>query len=103
MDKINFANLGDLLNKILDNPSDFYYKISDELTPEERLFIIANLKNKSCGTCTNGCCRVESYEKIGLDEFGRPQGSECIGWRNDIIVGKSKVLKINDIYKLKGV
>ena len=95
-----FSKLDDLINRVLDKPREFYEKICDELTIEERLFIREKLKNKDCTTCLNGSCNVENYEKIGLNEYGKPQGYECIGWNNCYLIGKSKVLKIDDIYKL---
>lgn len=95
-----FSKLEDLINRVVDDPREFYTKICDELTTEERLFIREKLKNKDCTTCLNGSCNVENYEKIGLNQYGKPQGYECIGWNNCHLIGKSKVLKIDDIYKL---
>lgn len=83
------------------NKNEFYKKVCEELSTEERLFILKNLENKSCLTCLNGCCRVEYAEKIGLNDFGEPEGSRCISWINDELIGKSKILKIKDIHKLK--
>lgn len=98
---IKIAELDDLIGKIMDKPAEFYYKVEKLLSPEERMFIISHLSNKSCMNCTNGNCNIESSEKIGLDEFGKPQGSECLGWNNPELVGRSKVLKLSDIRKLK--
>ena len=98
--KINSTPLGNLLDKILENPNEFFEKIEEELTVEERLFILSELKNKSCMSCTNGCCDVPSYEKVGVDEFGKPEGSECIGWFNSRLIGRSKVLRKTDINEL---
>lgn len=95
-----FSKLEDLINRVVDDPREFYTKICDELTPEERLFIREKLKNKDCTTCINFSCDVENYDKIGLNEYGKPQGYECIGWNNSYLIGKSKVLKIDDINKL---
>ncbi len=77
-----------LLNNNLQNT------IGKELTPEERLYI-KSLVSKSCDTCTNGSCRVESFEKVGLDEDGKLQGSSCLGWENNRIIGEYKMLKLN--------
>lgn len=98
---IEATNLKDLLNKILECPSDFYVKICNALKPEEKLFLMKNLENKNCLNCINGSCRIEYQEKIGYDTNGNPQGSSCIGWENAELVGKSKVLKIMDINKLR--
>lgn len=97
---INFSNLEDLIIKVLDKPREFYEKICNELTTEERLYIINKLKNKDCTTCINGSCNVETYEKDGLNEYGKAQGYNCVGWYNDYLIGKSKVLKKDDINKL---
>ncbi len=80
---------------------EYFLEIEKLLTPEERISIRQKLKNKSCTTCTNGSCRIETYEKVGADEFGNPQGYECIGWNNPEYIGRSKVLKLYDIHKLK--
>lgn len=90
-----------LIGKLEEKPSEFYQKISESLTPEERIFILRNLKNKSCENCANMSCNVEHHEKIGLDESGRPQGENCVGWINHEIIGKSKVLRLTNIYDLK--
>jgi hypothetical protein len=68
--------------------------IGEKLTPEERLYI-KSLVSKSCDTCLNGSCRVESFEKVGLDEDGKLQGSNCLGWENNRIIGEYKMLKLN--------
>ena len=77
-----------LLNKNLQKT------IGEELAPEERLYI-KSLVSKSCNTCSNGSCRVESFEKVGLDEHGKLQGSSCPGWENNRIIGEYKMLKLN--------
>ena len=60
-----------------------------------------DLKNKSCMNCTNGSCKVEYNEKVGVDEYGKPQGSDCSGWFNAELIGRSKVLRKTDINKLR--
>lgn len=98
---IQISKLSDLIDKIIDKPSEFYQKIANKLSIEEKEFIKSHLINKKCLNCTNGCCKVETSEKIGLDEFGHPVGSSCIAWENSELVGRSKVLKIRDINNLK--
>lgn len=98
---IKTTNLDEVINKIVDSPRDFYVKVCNSLTPEERLFIIKVLENKNCLNCTNSSCRVEYKEKVGLDSNGNQQGSKCIGWHNEELIGKSKVLRLTDINKLK--
>lgn len=70
------------------------------LTPDERYKITKQLDGKCCDNCTNGCCTIPTREKIGLGEDGLPQGSNCIGWENDYIVGKSKILGRKNIHEL---
>lgn len=98
---IKTTNLDEIINKIVDSPRDFYVKVCNSLTPEERLFIIKVLENKNCLNCTNTFCRVEYKEKVGFDENGNQQGSKCIGWHNEELIGKSKILRLTDINKLK--
>lgn len=95
------TSLDNIINKIIEIPRDFYIKVCNTLTPEERTFIIKTLENKNCINCTNPSCKVEYKEKLGLDESGNPQGSKCIGWKNEEFIGKSKVLRLTDINKLK--
>ena len=73
------------------------------LEPIDRLFIIKNLINKNCLNCANGLCNIEYSEKVGYDEFNHEQGSNCLGWSNDEIIGKCKVLKIYDAKKIDKV
>ena len=79
------TELSSLISKVLENPDLFYKKIGDELLPEEREYI-KSLLEKSCNTCSNGCCRIEQVDKPVYD---------CIGWENNRIVGEYKVLKLN--------
>ena len=67
--------------------------IGEKISPEERIYIMSSI-TKSCSTCSNGSCRIESYEKSGLDEQGKPQGNNCLGWENDTIIGEYKVLNL---------
>lgn len=92
MKKSKDLKLNDLLDKVLNNPDEFYTKIADNLSIKEYLYIKDALLNKDCHTCNNGSCKIESYEKPIQD---------CIAWTNRTLIGKSKVLKINDINKLK--
>lgn len=98
---ISITKLDNLLNRILENPKEFYENICWELTPAERVFILKMLENKCCINCTNGSCRVEYDEKVGNNEYGKPQGSDCGGWFNAELIGRSKVLRKTDINKLR--
>lgn len=95
------TSLATIINRLNNKPYEFYKKVYNELTPEERIFIIKHLENKCCENCINSACRIENYEKSGLDSNGNPEGSNCIGWNNDKYVGMAKVLRINDVNKLK--
>lgn len=99
---IKITRLDDILSIILNNTSEFYDKITKSLTLEERLLILLNLQNKSCDTCQiNENCSFEAYDIEEPDENGIVRNTNCQGWFNSELIGKSKVLKINDINKLK--
>lgn len=98
---IAISTLDELLEKIGQKPDDFYKKIGEALTPQERMYIIQRLENKSCMSCVNGSCRVPYHEKVRFDVIDRPAGFQCLGWMNHAIVGKSKVLQINDVRRLQ--
>lgn len=83
------------------NSQNFYYKVEEKLSSEERNYIRQNLENKSCTTCTNSRCTVSNFDKTGLDEYGKLPGANCLGWNNPELIGKSKVLKLHDITRLK--
>lgn len=85
INNIRITNIETIINKIMDNPQKFYIDIYNNLTPEEKLFIIENLENKNCLNCENNNC-----EKNNL----------CNNWENRVITGKSKILRIRDINKL---
>lgn len=101
IDNLEVSTLDELLNKIGQVPSSFYTKIGEALTPEERMFILKNLENRSCLSCTNGSCTIESSDKVGNDSLGRPAGFQCLGWMNPEIIGRSKVLQIKDVRLLR--
>ncbi len=89
------AKLETLKDKINNCPKDFYAKIINVLTSQEREYLRELIDNKSCSNCSNQSCRIEQYEKIGLDEFGNPQGSNCLSWNNDELIVKQLILKQN--------
>lgn len=33
-----------------------------------------------CTNCRNFSCKVEHNEKVGVDEYGKPMGAQCIGF-----------------------
>lgn len=90
-----------LLNRVLDNKKDFFEKICNELTPEERNFILKELTNTSCMTCENTACNKDYFEKIKLDEEYKEKRIECSKWFNSEIIGRSKVLRKTDVNKLR--
>ena len=88
----NFA-LEHLIEQIVKNSDEFYANLASMLSPEEREYLKQLIENRSCQNCTNGNCRVEQCEKVGVDEFGKPQGSSCLGWNNPILIGKQLIMK----------
>jgi hypothetical protein len=87
-------DLLEIIRNILEDESDFYKKVADQLSIEEYRYIKLSLIGRVCTNCTNGCCSVPSYEKYG------DEGSQCIGWDNRELVGRSKVLRDNFVFKL---
>lgn len=81
------TSLEEIINKVIDNPRDFYIKICNELTIEEREYLKSLIECKTCSNCSNMSCRVETCEKSSSDA--------CIGWDNNELIGKQKVLHKN--------
>ncbi len=88
------AILEETIRKYVNNPSDFYTQLASSLLPEEREHLMNSLEDRGCDNCTSGSCKVESYEKVGLDEFGNSQGSSCLGWQNAELIGRQLVKKL---------
>lgn len=88
------ANLSPIIEQIFKESLKFYDEICYAMPLQERLLILRYLQNKSCDTCTNGSCNIESYEKTGAKH-------NCIGWFNPNLIGKSRVLAKLDINELK--
>lgn len=76
----------------VENKRKLYIEEALKLTPSERDEIKKQILNKNCLNCTNSSCTVCYSEKIGLDEFSKPQGSNCLGWENPELVGKMKLM-----------
>ena len=98
---IEITSLDMLLNRVLDNKKEFFRKICNELTPEERNFILKELINKSCMNCENTLCKKDYFEKIKFDEELKEKEIECSDWFNSEIIGRSKVLRKTDVNKLR--
>lgn len=79
------TDLALIIDKVLEKPAEFYKKVGECLTPEERKYI-RSLVHADCDTCNNACCRVEQVDKP-IDD--------CIGWENNRIIGQYKVLSLN--------
>lgn len=94
-------SLKNVIEEIYGKTTKFYESITDALDPIECQYIKDCLIGKCCDNCTNGSCNVETREKIGVDEQGRPVGENCIGWSNPDLIGRSKVLKSKNIYDLR--
>lgn len=76
-DNISKISLDVIIEKIMDNPSEFYSKVGKELTAEEYSFLADKIIDKSCDNCMMLCDNK-------LDG--------CNNWKNDVMVGKMKVL-----------
>lgn len=98
--KISVSDINKLIDKILQNPKEFYEKICELLTFEERNFIIKMLKDKSCQNCQNVSCKVKNSDKISLDENNQPLSFNCLDWYNAEQIGRSKLSRKRYIYKL---
>lgn len=85
-----------LIDEIIKKPSEFYIKLASRLAPEMREYLKKLIENRSCANCTNASCRVEHYEKVGLDGTGKPQGSSCVSWNNDELIGRQLIIQKND-------
>lgn len=92
---INSNSLKDILDMLIDKPVEFYTKICDSLTLEEKIFILDILENKSCKTCTNEGCKFELYRNSNNPT------TCCLGWFNPELVGRAKVLNLTNVNKLK--
>jgi len=89
------SSLEELIEKMIENPQEFYIKIAKSLSKEEREYLKKLINNKSCMNCTNKNCRVEYSERIGLDDQGKPQGNSCLGWNNPELIGRKRILTKN--------
>lgn len=78
------TSLEKIIDKIIDNPREFYIKVSNELTIKEREYLKSLIENKTCKNCSNMSCSVETCEKLVSDA--------CIAWENGELVGKQKIL-----------
>lgn len=82
------TSLEDLIGKVIERPKEFYAKLAEALSPEERKYLKKLLQNRSCMNCMNPICKVVTCEKTGLDEVGKSQGSECLVWDNPELIGR---------------
>jgi len=101
---INITSFEQILYELYDGDDDIFYQtIHDFLKDDEINFIIKNLNNKSCSTCilNNNVCKLTEDNKKVLGIFDPNFDNDCLSWYNNTLIGKSKVLKINDINKLK--
>ncbi len=96
----NTTSLDKLIEKAVPNPSQFYEAISKALLPIERDYIIKYLQNKTCLNCKNITCEADIASRYTIDENNNQAGYNCLAWENNEYVGKSKVLRINNIEKM---
>lgn len=81
--KTNLA-LDKIIERVIENPQDFYNKIAAILTPQEKEFLISQIKGKNCFNCANASCRVQFYEKT-IETC-------CVAWNNQEMIGKQLLL-----------
>ena len=79
--------LDKIIDRVLDNPRNFYIKLANVLTPQEREYLTQMILDKSCYNCSNGSCRVESDEKT--------KEESCIAWENYEMIGRQLILNNN--------
>lgn len=80
--------LDEVIEKVLENPRDFFIKVANTLFIEELDYLKLLIENKSCANCSNGICKVETIEKSCNDI--------CVAWDNKELIGKQKILAKND-------
>ncbi|MDD3305462.1 MAG: hypothetical protein PHT75_05070 [Bacilli bacterium] len=85
----------EIIRNIVEDESEFYMKAADQLSITEYRSLKRALFGINCLNCINEGCPIPSYEKTG------DNGSKCIGWDNKELVGRSKVLKENLVFKLR--
>lgn len=77
-------SLDDVIEKVIENPREFFIKIANALSIQEREYLKLLIENKSCINCSNGTCKVESTEKTRDDI--------CVAWDNKELIGRQKIL-----------
>ena len=82
-DKHSFipVDLENIIDNIVDDSDCFYSKVADKLSKEEFNYICSLIKEKNCSNCDNVLCSSQSNNNI------------CNNWRNNVLVGKTKVLR----------
>lgn len=99
--KQNTTSLEDLIARSVSNPKDFYTAISLSLTPIEKEYMIEILKGKTCLNCTNGSCNASIAERYTIDDDNNQAGYNCLAWNNEELIGKAKVLKLNNLENMQ--
>ncbi len=90
--KTSCSTLEEIIERIIESPSEFYIKLANVLSLEEKEYLRKSIENRNCKNCTNGNCKVEYYEKIGLDSLRNSQGRNCFSWNNLELIGRQLVL-----------
>ena len=76
--EIVFTDLEELIKRVVYDPVYFYTKIGEALTESERLYLVRNLINKSCLTCTNSRCQCPYSKRAILNQDGTLAGNEML-------------------------
>ena len=79
------TDIEEVLNRVIENPKEFYIKVCGELKNEEKKDIVLDMPNKKCENCQNHTCRLTQEEKAKI--------SDCKAWYNEEEIGRSKVLR----------
>lgn len=84
--KEEMSNLDRILETINRSPIEFYKKVGDSLSLEEKELLIALIKNRNCMNCMNENCKVQQDEKSN--------DNICPHWDNKELIGKQKILTV---------
>lgn len=71
--------------EMYDNLDIYFEMVCQKLRPQQMAKIINDLEGKNCSNCRNDNCQSSMSNSL---EF-----TNCVGWFNPVLIGKSKVLK----------
>lgn len=71
-----------ILKRVVDKTSDFYIKLANALSSEEKEYFKELVANRSCGNCIKDECELRKID-----------GVNCSLWDNPELIGKQLILK----------